>query len=147
MRWRYGETNPVIAWVSEGHGVEIGDLLMYDSEGARPASTHENKSDKATTQSTFASKFLGVAMQKSPLGESTQIRVATSGVFEFEPVSPIKPDLGAIIGVGESTDRTAVCSQKVDTAVSGGLIGRVVRREPTATQKILITIKSKIINP
>ena len=37
MRWRYGDTNPVVAAVAAGTVIEIGDLLWQDTDNAKPA--------------------------------------------------------------------------------------------------------------
>lgn len=38
MRWRYGDTNPVVAAVDAATVIEIGDLLFQEVDDARPAS-------------------------------------------------------------------------------------------------------------
>ena len=144
MRWRYGETNPVVGIVPDTVTVEIGDLVYYENDQVKPASSQANQATKALNQSVFALKFLGVAMQASPLGKATGIRIATTGVFEFD--TPVKTfNLGDLIGIDELPGRTGLETQKVDTSVLAGAIGRVVRREPTATNAILVYLKSKII--
>ena len=143
MRWRYGETNPVVGQVPADQAVEIGDLVFYENDQVKPASRQVNQTTKAQNQALFAGKFLGVAMQGSPEGETGAVRVATTGVFEFE--TPFKTFvLGALLGIDELPDRAGLENQKVDTAVLAGAIGRVVRREPVATNTVLIGIKSKI---
>ena len=37
MRWRYGDTNPVVAAVAAATVIEIGDLLYQDTNNAKPA--------------------------------------------------------------------------------------------------------------
>ena len=37
MRWRYGETNPVVAEVDSTTVIEIGDLLYLDGDDVKPA--------------------------------------------------------------------------------------------------------------
>ena len=143
MRWRYGETNPVLGLVPSTVGVEIGDLVYQDSDTVKPASSQTNQTTKALNQSVFAGRFLGVAMQKSPMGEASSIRIATTGVFEFDTNTNTFV-LGALVGVDELPGRTGLECQKVDTSVLAGAIGRVVRREPTTTNAILVSIKSKI---
>ena len=39
MRWRYGDTNPVVAAVDLETVIEIGDLLWLDGDNAKPASS------------------------------------------------------------------------------------------------------------
>jgi len=144
MRWRYGETNPVVGLVSDTVAVEIGDLVYYESDAVKPASSQTNQTTKALNQSMFAGKFLGVAMQSSPLGMATSIRIATTGVFEFDTKSQTFV-LGALVGIDELPGRTGLENQKVDTAVAVGAIGRIARREPAASGTILVAIKSKIM--
>ena len=143
MRWRYGETNPVAGFVPDTVAVEIGDLVYHDSDHVRPASSQTNQTTKALNQSTFAGKFLGVAMQASPAGEASSIRIATTGVFEFDTNLQTFV-LGALVGIDELPGRMGLENQKVDTSVLAGAIGRIVRREPTASTKVLVSIKSKI---
>ncbi len=144
-RWRYGETNQVVARVPSSQAVEVGDLVYYESDAVKPASAQTNQTTKALNQSTFAAKFLGVALERSPMGEATDIRVATSGVFEFDTNSNTFV-LGTLMGIEELPGRTGVETQKVDVAALAGSIGRVVRREPTASTKVWVSIKSKIID-
>ena len=143
MRWRYGETNPVIGLVASTVSVEIGDLVYHESDTVKPPTSQTNQTTKALNQSVFAGKFLGVAMQKSPMGEASSIRIATTGVFEFD-TNMNTFVLGGLVGIDELPGRTGLECQKVDTSVLAGAIGRVVRREPTATNTILVSIKSKI---
>src|SRR3972149_4143422 len=84
MRWRYGDTNPVIAAVDADTVIEIGDLVYQETDDARPASSQADQGTKEANQTLFASKFLGVAMQRSRAGETAPIRVAATGVFEFD---------------------------------------------------------------
>ena len=86
MRWRYGDTNPVVTKpVAAGVAIEIGDLVAQDSSGnVTPASSATWTTDLATTQGAFHAAFLGVAMQRSLGSDNGTIRVATTGVFEMD---------------------------------------------------------------
>lgn len=144
MRWRYGETNPVVGQVPEDVSVEIGDLVYYDSDSVKPASLYTVQSSKSLSQSGFAAKFLGVAMQRSPAGEISSIRIATSGVFEYDATQNTFI-LGAYVGIEERPSRAGIETQKVSTSTAEGAVGRVVRREPVATNVVYIKIQSRII--
>jgi len=37
MRWRYADTNPVVAAVDADSVIEIGDLVWQDIDDAKPA--------------------------------------------------------------------------------------------------------------
>jgi hypothetical protein len=43
MRWRYGDTNPVVAAVDSSTVIEIGDLLYQDTDDAKPASSQADQ--------------------------------------------------------------------------------------------------------
>ena len=103
MRWRYGDTNPVVAAVDSATVIEIGDLVYQDSDDAKPASSQADQGSETANQELFADNFLGVAMQRSRAGDTVPIRVATTGVFEFDCPSGTF-ELGDLLGqftVGE----------------------------------------------
>jgi len=128
MRWRYGDTQPVVATVDADSNIELGDLLFWDGDDAKPASLQPDQGSEAANQQLFASKFLGVAMQASPTGESSPIRVATAGVFEFT-TSGGSFDLGDWVGVDENDAGTALENQRLVKVTNSQLaIGRVARR-------------------
>ena len=100
MRWRYGDTNPVVAAVDAATVIEIGDLLWQDTDDAKPAASLTNHGSKTANQEALADAFLGVAMQRSRSGETAPVRVATTGVFEFDCPSGTF-ELGNMIGADE----------------------------------------------
>ena len=79
MRWRYGDTNPVVAAVDSSTVIEIGDLLYQETDDARPASSQSDQGSETANQAVFASKFLGVAMQRSRSADTDPVRAATTG--------------------------------------------------------------------
>ena len=145
MRWRYGDTNPVVAAVDSGTVIEIGDLVLLDTDDAKPASTLADQGAKTTNQEAFATVFLGVAMQRSRSGEMAPIRVATTGVFEFDCPSGTF-ELGDMVGVDTNTAGTTLLNQQV-AKVSDSLhaIGRLAKRQSTATTSVLVDIRSTIM--
>jgi len=127
MRWRYGDTQPVVATVDAQTSIELGDLLFWDGDDAKPAALQPDQGTEAANQQLFASKFLGVAMQASPSGESQPIRVATAGVFEFTTPGG-SFDLGDWVGVDENAAGTALENQRLVKVTNSQLaIGRVAR--------------------
>ena len=111
MRWRYGETNPVVLPVASATVIEIGDLLYLDTT-AKPAGVLTYGANLAATQETFHDSFAGVAMQQSRAGDTQDIRVATTGVFEFACASATF-DVGARIGADDNAGGTALLNQQV----------------------------------
>jgi hypothetical protein len=144
MRWRYGDTNPVVAAVDAATVIEIGDLLYQDTDDAKPAASQANLGSKTANQEGFARKFLGVAMQRSRSGETAPLRVATSGVFEFDCVSAAF-ELGDLMGADANSGGTALLSQQVaKVAQSRYAIGRIARREAAATN-VLVDVRSTVM--
>jgi hypothetical protein len=128
MRWRYGETNPVVIPVDSATVIEIGDLVYLATDDARPAAQQADGGSEAANQETFHDNFAGVAMQRSPSGDTHPIRVATTGVFEFACLSGTF-EIGALLGVDEGAGGTALENQVVAAVATPNLaIGRCARR-------------------
>jgi hypothetical protein len=145
MRWRYGDTNPVVAAVDSATVIEIGDLLLQDVDDARPASNQTAQGTEAANQEALAGKFLGVAMQRSRSGETAPIRVATTGVFEFDCPSDTF-ELGDLVGADENAAGSALLNQQVaPVSANACAIGRVAKRQPTSTTSVLVDIRSTIM--
>lgn len=145
MRWRYGETNPVVAAVDAATVIEIGDLVWLDVDDAKPASAQTDQGSEASNQDAFAGRFLGVAMQRSPAGDSTPIRVATTGVFEFDCPSGTF-ELGTMLGPDENAAGNALLNQQLTPVAESQLaIARVAKRVPAAGTSVLASILSTVM--
>ena len=70
MRWRYGDTNPVMLPVLTATVIQIGDLVYLDTNNAKPASSIPDQGSLAQNQQAFKQAFVGVAMQASTLGDN-----------------------------------------------------------------------------
>jgi hypothetical protein len=144
MRWRYGDTNPVVAAVDAGTVIEVGDLLYLEGDDARPVPSQNDLGSETANQEAFAHKFLGVAMQRSRAGDTTPVRVATTGVFEFDCPSGAF-ELGNLVGADENSGGDALLNQQVDkVAASRYAIGRIARRE-AAAGSALVDIRSTLM--
>ncbi len=145
MRWRYGDTNPVVADVDSATVIEIGDAVWQDTDDAKPASSQADQGSETANQELLASRFLGVAMQRSRSGETAPIRIATTGVFEFDCPSGTF-ELGDFMGVDENAAGNALLNQQL-AKVSGSryAIGRIAKRQSTATTGVLVDIRSTIM--
>lgn len=142
MRWRYGDTNPVVAAVDSATVIEIGDLLWQDTDDAKPASDQNDHGTEAADQEIFADKFLGVAMQRSRSGNTAPIRVATTGVFEFEcPLGTY--ELGQRMAVADGHGGELFNHRVLRN--NPHAIGRVARREPSAITSVLVDIRSTVM--
>ncbi len=145
LRWRYGETNPVRMPVESETEIEIGDLLYFDTDNAKPASAQADQSSASANQQLFHDTFAGVAMQASPAGESRDIRVATTGVFEFDCASA-EIEVGELIGPTENVAGNGLLDQSVIAVGSvGSAIGRCAKRVNPAATRVLVDIVSSTL--
>lgn len=152
MRWRYGDTNPVVAAVDSASVIEIGDLLYLDTDDAKPASAMSDLGTDAQNQEGFCNKFLGVAMQRSKSGETTPIRVATKGVFEFDCPSGTF-EIGDYVAPDGNADASALLDQQVEKVgvfdagaiVAKRAIGKVAKRVSAAATTVLVDIRSTVM--
>lgn len=144
MRWRYGDTNPVVAAVGSSTVIEIGDLLWQDTNQAKPASDAPDTGDDSDNQDNFADAFLGVAMQRSRAGDTEAIRVATTGVFEFDCPST-SFELGDLIGPDGNAGSTGLLDQQVEkVSAARYAIGRCAKRG-TSLSSVLVDIRSTVM--
>ena len=144
MRWRYGDTNPVMAAVDSATVIEIGDLVYLDTDDAKPASAQADQGSEPSNQELFVDNFLGVAMQRSRDGDTAAIRVATTGVFEFDCPSGTF-ELGDLVGPDE-LGGTTLADQLVDSVADARYaVARVARREPTAAASVYVDIRSTVM--
>lgn len=145
MRWRYQDTKPVTLPVDSSTIIEIGDLIWLDTDDAKSAAGQADQGSKSLNQEAFHDNFVGVAMQQSQSGETNPLRVATSGVFEFDCTSGTF-EIGDLIGAEEAVSGTELESQLVDAAGSVNLaIGRCVKRVGTASTKVFVEICSTVL--
>jgi hypothetical protein len=144
MRWRYGDTQPVMLPVDATTVVEIGDLMYLETDDARPASSQADQLTEAANQELFHDKFAGVAMQASRNGDTQPIRVATAGVFEFDCLSATF-EVGKLIGVDETAAGTALEKQVVAPVATANLaIGRCAKRVNPAATRVLVDVVSTV---
>jgi hypothetical protein len=138
MRWRYADTNPVIAAVDRDTVIEIGDILWQERDDARPACW-------LASQQELKANFLGVAMQRSRIGDTSPIRVATTGVFEFD-CDGTHFELGNMIAAKIGPGQLCLCNQSVvKTSRKHEAIGRVAKRGDGNI--VLVAIQSTVMGP
>ncbi|HEY5312087.1 MAG TPA: hypothetical protein VIK18_06190 [Pirellulales bacterium] len=145
MRWRYGETNPVVLSVDGSTLIEIGDLVYLNTDNALPAASQANQGSEAANQQLFHSKFAGVAMQSSPVGATDPIRVATTGVFEYDCQSATF-EVGQLLGPDQPSGATVLTSQQVVAVAAVDLaVGRCASRVNPASTTVLVDVVSTVL--
>jgi hypothetical protein len=145
MRWRYGDTNPIMVPVLTESMVEIGDLIYMASGTGKPAADLADLGTKAANQEAFHDAFVGVAMQCSPAGSVDPIRVATSGVFELDCASATAA-VGDLFGIEEDGSGTELLSQTVVKVATANLaVGRCAKQVNPASTRVLVDIVSTVM--
>ena len=145
MRWRYGETSPVMIPVDSSTVIEIGDMVYLDADDAKPAASQADQGTEGANQQMFHDNFAGVAMQGSPSGKADPIRVATSGVFEFDCLS-VTLEVGDLMGPDENGGGTALLNQTVaKVASANSAVGRCAKRLNPAGTRALVDIVSSVM--
>ena len=144
IRWRFGETRSVVATVAPDVAIEIGDLVFWDFATIRPASATQTAATLDDTQAEFASKFLGVALQSSPLDVASSVRVATSGVFEFD-CERATYRLGELVGVAANAQTQSLANQKTLKVAAPELaIGKVFRQSNEPSSTVYVDVRSTV---
>lgn len=129
--------------------VEIGDMIYMATDDARPAGSFTYVTgDLAGTQANFAAKFLGVAQEASPSGDTYEITIAKSGVFEFACASATF-EYGDLVGPDDNATPDALLDQQViGIGENGnGAIGRVAKRYGSATTSVLVELFEPMLGP
>lgn len=145
MRWRYGATNPVLMPSQSGTIIEIGDLLYVDNGYVKPAADQSDQGTLLANQEAFHDNFVGVAMQAASGAAAANLRVATSGVFEFLCVAA-SFDVGDLIGSTEDDTGEQLQSQEVVGVATENLaIGRCVKQAASGSERVLVDIVSTTV--
>ena len=132
ITYSFNATNPVVAPVATNKAIQVGDLVALSSGSAISALDFTWDTNLATTQTAFASAFLGVSGQLKRAdvalvyGNSVanQIRVDCSGIYAGDYT-------GSALLVGDFVGPTSVSNvlqpQSLVKVASAALaIGRVV---------------------
>jgi len=149
MRWRYGDTHPVVMAVDVATVIEIGDVVHLNTNDALPASSINDIGgagpvNLAAAQELLHDAFLGIAMQRSRVGDTTPIRIATRGVFELDAASTTF-EVGDLVGTDDDSAATALENQKVITVATENLaVGRVARSVTSADSRVFVEIVGTI---
>lgn len=140
MRWRYGDTRPVMLPVDSATVIEIGDVVYLDTDDVKPASSQTDGGTLGTNQETLHDNFVGIAMQASGDGDVADLRVATAGVFELDCAAATF-EVGDLVGASENAGGTALEDQKAVAVAGENLaIGRCAMRESTASTSVYVDI-------
>ncbi len=166
LTYKGGDTNPILVKSSSSFPIEKGDLVFRDPVDGyvKSATARDNHGTVALNQSAFAAYFVGVALQKNSLqaGEKsfrlveteTEVRVATTGRFEFDcPSTSWTP--GAAVAIycttaGFTDAKKVMASDTGSSLTEERTIGRAVPGVAglaNAMTRVTVEIKSRLMNP
>jgi len=151
QRWVDGDTDPVSAYVDEQTRIETGDLVWMHGHLCLPAGELALRTAGTATwtqqQAVVARGFLGVALERSPIGQAGVVRVATAGDFVF-PCRATRAQVGARVAVEPSLDGTCLADHRViltpDPARAVGRVARIARNQAT---QLTVRIFSRVFVP
>src|SRR5258705_2900940 len=140
MRWRYGDTCPVMLPVDSATVIEIGDMVYLDTDDAKPASSQSDQGTESANQQLFHDIFAGVAMQASRSGDTQPIRVATTGVFEFDCLSTTL-EVGDMLGADENVAGNALLNGTLARVTNANAsVVRCAKRMNPAGTNVMVNI-------
>ncbi|MDA0833454.1 MAG: DUF2190 family protein [Planctomycetota bacterium] len=142
LRFRSGQVHLIKVRVDAETVIEAGDLVFLDGDDVKPASDFEWTSDLATTQSAFATQFLGVAQQPSADGETGDISVDVSplSIYEFQ-VAAGTYEVGDELG--PDSGENVLLNQQLEAVASGTLaIARAAEYKAATATSLRVTFAS-----
>jgi len=126
--------------VDSAQTIEVGDMVFQNVDDIRSMADFTYTA-LAATQANAAAKFLGVAMNSSVAGETRDIPVRKSGVFEFD-CAAAQFEIGDLVALDDNAGPTALLPQQViATGINGyGAIGQVHRRYGANTLRVMVEL-------
>lgn len=127
-------------------GIDIGDLMYYDSNDAKPASSQADQLSEPKNQLVFAQNFLGIANSARLSSDTVAgvVRVQVDGYYEFT-VTSATFEPGDYVGADEVTAGTSLEDQSVKKVTLPHLaIGVVVERYSAATTSVWCRLMSRV---
>lgn len=128
--------------------INPGDLLAFVSDKAVPAEAFTWTTDLATTQTNFATAFLGVSEGRSRAGtddvRDLRIPVNMDGFYEMDVAVAAAFNVGDYVGVAQVGATNFVQSKVVEVSTAARAIGRVVAAAPSGSTKVLVALINTI---
>lgn len=120
--------------------IEIGDAVYLDTDDVKPASSFTWDTNLATTQASFAAVFVGIAVESSASGQTTDINVDVSPVSVYEMTCTSDTyEVGAPLGLAKAAGN-ALTNQTWEDAVATSAVARAYKRTTTAGTKVELTV-------
>ncbi len=143
--WMRGDCAPVMTIaVPTGTDIEIGNLTGVDGSNLPfPASAQTWDTSLAVTQAAFALLFLGVAAQRSRVGDIQPIRVNQRGVHVFNCASATFKQ-GDLVGPAKAAGNAILSDTVVAVSDVAHAIGRVAANYVNATTEVEVEVWGQV---
>lgn len=149
-QYQYEDAREVKAVIATAKAVDAGDLVGISSDTLVRAEDTAWDTNLLTTQTAFATLFLGVSTQTKVAdrarvfgnSEDNRIMVATGGVYEFDCASA-NFSMGDFVGPAKDTGDALLSDKVVEVASEAAAIGRVVEAG-TALTRVKVRLLSKL---
>jgi hypothetical protein len=128
--------------------IEPGDAVAFVADKVVPAGVFTWTTDLATTQTNFATAFLGISEGRSRAAtddiRDLRLPVNMDGVYEFDVAVAAAFNVGDYIGVAQVGATNFVQSKVVEVATSARAIARVIRAAPAGSTKVVAALINTI---
>lgn len=134
--------------VDSAQTIEAGDMVFNNTDDLRSMAQFTYGATLAITQANAAAKLLGVSMGASESGETRELTVRQSGVFEFACAAATF-ELGDTVALDDNAGGTALLPQQVIATGENGMgaIGRIARRYSANTERALVELLKPVPDP
>ena len=129
--------------------IEAGDMCWNNGDDVRNAGAFTYVSANLdATQANFAAKFAGVAKDKSDTGDTADIVLERSGVFEFDCAAATF-EVGDLVAPDDNATPDALLDQQVIGIGENGVgaIGQVDKRYSANTTRVLVKLFEPTFGP
>ncbi len=139
FRHRYFDPEPAMIPVESATVIEIGDFVVLSGDYAAPAGSLADAGDAAANREAAADAFVGIAMSASAVGETEDIRVGTSGVWELNQKSAAAIHFGDPVGIYASADacEDQTCVEDATSPIGVCWKAKLSTSDPSVLVKIL----------
>jgi len=146
------ENNPIVSGADTAVLYNIGDLVAYDSGNSVPGASWVWDTNKSTTQTNFATAFLGHCFQYKAAGTAqvygnslpNVIGVSSTGTYEADVQSATTFVLGDFVGLAKNPSSNALLSQVVEKVADAAHAVGVVVEEGVDLTRVKFRILSSV---
>lgn len=128
--------------------INPGDPVAFVSDKVIPASAFTWTADLTTTQTNFATAFLGISEGRSRAStddtRDLRLPVNMDGVYEFDVYTATAFNVGDYIGIAQEGATSALSNKVVEVASSARAIARVIRAAPAGSTTVVAALINTI---